>query len=385
VNSTRTARPPLWLAAAALLLALWLALFYLPLFFAGFPHTIDALDFALYYVGAQVGLHDGWAHLYDLARQQAFFVLVRPGDAFDWRRYFVSPPPVAWLVAPLTALPLDAAYWAWTVASAAAFLALGWVSAPGRGLARAVLMVAGAGLYPVLLAVQSGNVALLVAAAVLLGWWLLRGGHPVWAGVALALLALQQQVAGLVPPTLLLVGQRRTFVACAAAAAALALVSLATLGGDGLTQLRADLAQESGRSANLLWTLQLLAPPVVALALQLVSAALALGAAWRARHHPRAVELAIAAGVAGTLLAAPYHNASDFAALVPATWLLLRAGAGARLAWAWAGFGFLACYAAAPLGPWPILVYTVGLLGLCYRPGVGEGVATTTRAGATER
>lgn len=379
-------RPPLWLFAAALLLVLWLALFYVPLFFGRFPGTIDPLDFALYYVGAEVGLRHGWAHVYDLALQERYFELVRPGDLFDWHRYFVSPPPVAWLVAPLTSLPLDAAYWVWTAGSTAAFIAFGWAAAPGRALARGVVLLAGAGLYPVLLAVQNGNVALLVGAGALLGWWLLRHGRPGWAGVTLALLALKPQVAGLVPLALLLAGRRRTFLAAAAAAGALALASLATLGADGFGQLRADLAQESGRAANLLWTLRVLAPAPVALALQLLAAAAALLAAWSARRRPDAVEVAFAAGIAGTLLAAPYHNASDYLAVVPATWLLLRAGRG-RLGWAWAAFGLLACYAAAPLGPLPLIVFTAGLLALCYRRGDGEGVggAITTRPERSER
>ena len=382
--STRP-RPSRRLFAAGLLLTLWLALFYVPLFFAQFPHPIDSLDFALYYVGAEIGLRHGWAHVYDLGLQQQFFAAVRPGDLFDWRRYFVSPPPVAWLVAPLTALPLEAAYWAWTAVSTSAFLAFGWAAAPGRGPGRAVLLLAGAGLYPVLLAVQNGNVALLVGASALLGWWLLHRGRPVWAGVALAGLALKPQVAGLVPLALLLAGHRRTFVAFAVSAGALAMVALATLGPEGIGQLRSALALESGRDANLRWTLALVAPAPIATGLQAVAVAAALLAAWRARGSAHAVEIAFLAGIAGTLLAAPYHNAADFLAIVPATWLLLRTGPG-RLGWAWAAVGFLACYAAAALGPLPLIVFTAGLLALGYRRGEGdgEGVATTTRAGASE-
>ena len=377
---SRWPRPPVWLVAAALVLGLWLALIYLPLFFGHFPRTIDALDFGLYYVGAKVGLHDGWSHIYDLGRQREFFLQARPGDVFDWRRYFVSPPPAAWLVVPLAVLPLDLAFWIWSGVGAAAFLALGWLAAPARGLARIVVVAAGATLYPVLLAVQNGNLALLMGAACLLGWVLLVRGHRTLAGLALALLAIKPQVAVLVPVALLVAGEVRVGVVAIAAMSVLAAVSLATLGADGAAQLRSDLAQESGRAANLLWTLRLVAPAPLAAILQAAALVAALLAAWRARARPAAVETAFAAGIAGTLLAAPYHNATDFLALVPAAWLLLRSGG--RLRWAWAGFGVLACYAAAALGPWPVLLFAAGLLALCYGGGVAGTM--TTRPEASE-
>jgi len=68
--------------------------------------------------------------------------------------------------------------------------------------------------------------------------------------------------------------------------------------------------------------------------------------------------------------------------VVPAGWLLLRAG-GRRLAWMWAAFGVAACYAAAPLGAAPLLVFTAGLLALSQLP-AGEGRASTIRPGASE-
>ena len=169
-------------------------------------------------------------------------------------------------------------------------------------------------------------------------------------------------------------------VVAIAAMSVLAAVSLATLGADGAAQLRSDLAQESGRAANLLWTLRLVAPAPLAAILQAAALVAALLAAWRARARPAAVETAFAAGIAGTLLAAPYHNATDFLALVPAAWLLLRSGG--RLRWAWAGFGVLACYAAAALGPWPVLLFAAGLLALCYGGGVAGTM--TTRPEASE-
>jgi hypothetical protein len=69
------------------------------------------------------------------------------------------------------------------------------------------------------------------------------------------------------------------------------------------------------------------------------------------------------AGILGTLLAAPYHNPSDFAILAPAAWLYLRSGV---RVWhhAWLVVGLLATYLAAGFGPGLLLVFTLGWLGL---------------------
>ena len=69
------------------------------------------------------------------------------------------------------------------------------------------------------------------------------------------------------------------------------------------------------------------------------------------------------AGIVGTLLAAPYHNPSDFAILAPAVWLYVRAGMPAWH-WVWLAVGLLGTYLAAGYGPDLLLVFTLGWLGL---------------------
>jgi len=154
-----TRRPPIWLAAYLLVLLIWLLGLYLPLFFGGFPGLIDSLDFSYYYAAARIGLEHGWSHIYDLQLQQQVFAQLHPYDVFDWRRYFVSPPPVAWLVAPLTLLPLAPAFWIFAGISATAFAATGWLVTPGRGIARLALFLTVACTYPVLIAIQTGQVS----------------------------------------------------------------------------------------------------------------------------------------------------------------------------------------------------------------------------------
>jgi hypothetical protein len=98
----------------------------------------------------------------------------------------------------------------------------------------------------------------------------------------------------------------------------------------------------------------------VAVALQLASAVLAFVAAWR---HRRSLELVTVAGILGSLLAAPYHNPSDYAMLAPAAWLYVRAGM-PSWHWVWLAVGLLGTYLAAGFGPVLVLVFTLGWLGL---------------------
>lgn len=368
-------RPPLWLAGLTLALLIWLFGFYLPLFFGSFPTPIDSLDFSYYYAGARIGLENGWSHIYDLTLQGRLFRQLHPGDAFDWRRYFISPPPVAWLVAPFSALPLAPAFWTFTGLSAVAFAVAGWVAAPGRGLARLALFAAAACVYPVLIAIQTGQVTTLVAAACLFGWWLAGHGRKVAAGLVLAALVLKPQVAILVVPGLLLAGERRLVAAWTLAAALLVVLSLLSLGSGGLSQLESALRIEQGKPANLAWTLAWLlgTGPLTAFA-QVACGLLALAAAWRQRAS---LELVIVAGMVGTILAAPYHNPSDFAILAPAAWLYIRAGMPAWQ-WAWLAVGLLGTYLAAGFGPALLLIFTIGWLALLL-------AAAPARQSATER
>lgn len=355
--------PPLWLAAYLLALLIWLLGLYLPLFFSAFPKPIDPLDFSNYYAGAQIGLQHGWGHVYDLDLQrQAFYQLHPSTDVFDWAVYFVSPPPVAWVVAPLTLLPLAPAFWIFAGLSAAAFAAAGWLAVPGLGIGRVALFLTAACVYPMLSAIQTGQVTPLIAAATVLAWWLATRGREVLAGLVLVVLVLKPQVAILVPVAMLIAGRRRLFVTWLAGAAAITLVSVASLGGQGLEQLRSALNLEQGQTGNLPWTLAgLFGPGPLTLGVGLACGVLALLVAWW--HRQRSLELVVVAGILGSLLAAPYHHPADFAILTPAAWLYLRANVPAWYR-AWMALGLLATYLAAGFGPGLLLVFTLGWLGL---------------------
>ncbi|GAC1509936.1 MAG: hypothetical protein NVS1B3_12320 [Candidatus Dormibacteraceae bacterium] len=355
-------RPPLWLAAYTVILLVWLVGLYLPLFFASFPKPIDSLDFGNYYAAARIGLEHGWSQIYDLDLQQQFFSALHPGGAvFDWSVYFISPPPVAWLIAPFSLLPLVPAFWTFAALSAIALCVCGWLATPGQGLSKLALFLTAACTYPVLIAIQTGQVTPLIAAATLLSWWLAKRGMHVAAGLVLVLLVLKPQVAILVGPAMMLAGERKLFATWLAGAAALTVLSVLIVGGHGLDQLRNALAQEQGKTANLVWTLAgVVGPGFLSAGLQVASAAIAGLAAWR---HRRSLELVMVAGMLGTLLAAPYHNPSDFAILAPAAWLYIRAGIPLWY-WAWLGVGVLGTYMAAGFGPILLLVFTAGWLAL---------------------
>src|SRR5260370_7558131 len=62
-------------------------------------------DFRLMYGAALTGLHQGYSHLYDLAAQKQ--AVEGPGAGFYWSP-FLNPPPLVWLVTPLTILPFTA-------------------------------------------------------------------------------------------------------------------------------------------------------------------------------------------------------------------------------------------------------------------------------------
>jgi hypothetical protein len=385
MNRLKAERPPVWLAAYLLALLIWLFGLYLPLFFSAFPKTIDPLDFSNYFAGAQVGLQHGWSNLYGLDLQrQAFYQLHPSTDVFDWRVYFVSPPPVAWLVAPLTPLSLVPAFWTFAIISAVAFGAAGWLAVPGSGLGRLALFLTAACTFPVLIAIQTGQVTPLIAAATVMGWWLAKRGQKVAAGLVLVVLVLKPQVAILVAPAMLLAGERRLFIIWLVGAGVLALASLASLGGHGLAELRSALSLEQGQPANLAWTLAgLVGSGPIAVGLELACGLIALLVAWLQR--PRSLEMVVVAGVLGSLLAAPYHNPSDFAILAPASWLYLRAGAPV---WhrAWLVAGLVGTYLAAGFGPGLLLVFTIGWLGLLVLESrrTRQAVGKTAVAGGAE-
>ena len=55
-------------------------------------------DLTFVYIGARIGLEQGWSHIYSLALQHDLFLQLRPHGDFNDGARFISPPPFAWLV-----------------------------------------------------------------------------------------------------------------------------------------------------------------------------------------------------------------------------------------------------------------------------------------------
>src|SRR6185503_20650378 len=197
-------------------------------------------DLRLAYGAALVGLHQGYGHLYDLAAQQA--AIQSLGAAFN-PQPFISPPPLAWLVTPLLALPFPAALAIWTTLLVAALVWTWFLLAPPDPVTRAAHLVLWLGLFPVAFGVMVGQPGPLVAAAVASSWWLIRKERPVWAGLVLAAVVIKPQLALLVPLCLLLSGHYRVFGAWLAASLVIGILALALLGVDGVLRYRDVLAQ----------------------------------------------------------------------------------------------------------------------------------------------
>ena len=281
-------------------------------------------DFRLADAAAMVGLDDGYARLYDLSAQARAIRAL--GPEFNIQP-FISPPPLAWLVTPLTGLPFAGALVIWTALLLAALLWTWYLLAPGGGVARAAHLVLWLGVFPVAFGLMVGQPGALVAAAVATAWWLIRAERQLTAGVVLSLLVLKPQLALLVPLALLVGGYRKTFAAWLVASAVIGIIALALLGADGVARYRDVLGQTQAAAWDITRRYSISGPLGLGWPLRVAEAAVVVltgVAAWRQRRNPERV---IAVGIVGSLLFTPYLGFQDFVMLFVAGWLLVRSGA----------------------------------------------------------
>lgn len=278
-------------------------------------------DFRLIYGAALTALQNGYSHLYDLSAQKA--TVEGLGAGFYWSP-FLNPPPLVWLATPFTLLPFNAAIVLWTALLVVAALLTWHLSAPGGRLTRAAHLALWLGLFPVAFGLMVGQPVALVAAAVAASWWLAARKRPVLAGLALSVIAIKPQVALLVPLCLLVSGHARMFGSWLVATSLMVVIALAALGPDGLHRYSEVLSLasqwEPTRRYAVAGPLGLGPQLYVVQAIVVVAAVVA---AWR--HRNDGVEVPIAAGVTASLLFTPYVGFQDFAMLVVAGWLVLRA------------------------------------------------------------
>lgn len=317
-------------------------------------------DFTFYYAAARIGVTNGWGSIYNLGLQQAQLDAMGSRITIAELARYISPPPVAWLAVPFTALPYEVAYWVW---SALLLTALGfawYLVAPGEGRTRLVLLAAAVGWLPVIYGLQLGQPGLFVALGVAGSCALLRGGRPFLAGLALGALAFKPQLAFLVPIALLVAGERRAFLGAVVALGVLTGASLLALGPDGVRSYLDRLGFASGVSVNRELTLAFVlgdaARPV-----QIFLASWTMLMAYRLRR--RGAEWVYACALVGGVLATPYVHLDDLAMLGLAGWLVLRSDP-PRWAWIYVLAGVLVVEGEPIWGPLPVLAIEVGALGL---------------------
>jgi Glycosyltransferase family 87 len=338
--SERRSLPPLRLAIPALIGA-WAVLLEVPRFVGMVRHDAALTDFRLFYVAAQVGRASGWSGIYDPGRQHAASLVFGQADAAITSSYtYLNPPLLALLIAPLTALPLPAAFYIWTAINVAAFVTAWLMAAPGAGVGRIALLLISLALWPTIFSVERGQPVLVVYALAIGCWWMAARRREVEAGILLAIaLAIKPQDVALLPAVLFLCGFRRAAAWWLLTTAALWGFFALLIGATGIgtyLAVNAWAAADPGYTANPLTAP--FGPTASLLAGQAVLGAAALAGVWRQR---RSWNVAFAIGLVGTLVSAIHLHEYDYVGLVVAAWLALGEPTSA-IELAWMGIG-VAC------------------------------------------
>jgi hypothetical protein len=308
-------------------------------------------DFTFYYAAAKIGLTDGWPSIYDLSLQQQQLDMLGSGIKVAELARYISPPPLAWVAALLTALPYPVAYWAWSALLIAALVGTWYVAAPVAGRARVIYLAAALAWLPVIYGLQLAQPGMFVALGVAGSYALLRAERPLLAGVALAALGFKPQLAFLAPLALLAARHDRAFLGSLLALSVLAAASALALGGAGLSAYEARLGFAASVPVNRELTLAFLLGDAARPA-QVLIGIWTLILAYRLRH--RGVEWTYVCALVGGMLATPYVHLDDLAMLGLAAWLCLRAKPPAWI-WIYLLAGVVAVEGEPIWGPVPVL------------------------------
>ena len=330
-----------------------------------------SVDFNTYIAAANVGLEDGWSHIYDQGR----IALEQQSLTPDSRvQPFISPPTVAALVVPLTPLAPNVAYTLWALLTFGVFAAALALCGISRGLGRWVAVAGALTPWWVMHAVNVGQVVPLVAAGLVVGWRLLRDRRDVLAGIALASVLLKPNTALLVPLALLFATRYRALAAWAGTTALVGLVMVALLGPQGVASFVAQMRGPWPAGAdNVTLHGAMDATGVFAAALRVLIIAGVMGGAYALRRSPGMV---VPLAVVGSLLVSPYLHGSDLCVLAAAGWMIWEE----RPTLVWRGLLAAGWLAASPFlylsgysphltqWPWLELAIFVGLLFVAFGP-----------------
>ena len=311
-------RGPVTLAFAAVVVALCLDV--------AIRQDPISVDFNTYMAAAQIGLHDGWSHIYDQGLVAIQQQLLAPGSR---QQPFISPPTVAFTVAPLAVFPHPVAYVIWAVLTFGAFAAALALAGISTGLSRWVAVVGALAPWWIMHSVNVGQVVPLVAAGLVVGWRLLRDRREVLAGIAFGAILLKPNTAMLVPLALLFAMRYRALAAWGATAALVLLMTAAVLGPNGvMSYVNQMLGPWPGGADNVTLRGALDATGVFAAVLRTLIVAAVMGASFRMRASPAMV---VPLAIVGSLLVSPYLHGSDLCLLAAAGWMIWEAQP--KIAW----------------------------------------------------
>ena len=291
------------------------------------PLRADILDndLTLVFIGSRIGLLHGWNHVYSLSLQHDYFVQLRPHAVFNDGERFVSPPPFAWLLAPLSDLGPATVTYVWLALSLVA-LVLAWrLSAPGAMPYRTLWLLGAIAWYPVLYGLRLAQPDLVILGLAAVAWRLADADRPYAAGMVLGLTVIKPQLLLFLPVALLFAGRWKVIAGWAATAAVLAAASLLTLWQQGASDYLALLSEAQHVTNNRYFTLAfVLGPGALSYVAQAVVVAAAVVGAYMNRRASHARVFAL--GIVATALGATYWHLQDFTILVLAAWLFWREG-----------------------------------------------------------
>ncbi len=317
-------------------------------------------DLTLVYIGARIGVQDGWGHIYSLGLQHQLFTELRPSAAFNDGERFLSPPPFAWLIAPLTPLGPAGVTYVWLILSVASVVAAWWMAAPASGWMRGLWLVAAFAWYPVQYSLSLAQPTAVVLLAVVVCWALAERSHPYLAGLALGLSVLKPQLVIAVPVVLLAAGSWKIAAAWAATVGVAALVSVIVIGHQGVDDYRVLLAEAQNVTNNRYFTSAfLLGTGPATYAWQGVVLVTAVAGAFL--NRTAGLERLFALGLVATAIGATYWHLQDYAILAGAAWLFWRTNPPIWQRW-WLLVVAIGGELAWPLTPMPILVGLTGWL-----------------------
>ena len=322
-RNRRPERPPLWLAAAAVAAA-WAALYDVVVWVVLFVRQPVHPDFRIFYVAAEAGIRYGWSSIYDLSVLRSLSSSFPAGQNYiNSALPYIHPPILAWLIAPLTALPLPVAYALWSGLLLAALVWAWYIAAPYSGLRKAALLFLALALWPVLDSFYYGQPSTLTLALVATAWWLCSKDRPIAAGAALAFAtALKPHTVILVPLALAAGGRLKPVVSWAAVCALLAGAFALALGPTGINNWWQALVYGQTDTGQALYTAAYAfgAGPV-SYGLEALQGAAATVIARRRRAD---LDVVFAVGIVGSLAFAFHLHQYDYIELILAAWLVLR-------------------------------------------------------------